>query len=127
MFEPLRLSEITDQDNLVFFEQMRQASNEVRTPLDDIPFMPAALIEQQHIGDYLEVLRPQYNRGDNLLLYLQATQRYDAIDFPEQTPSMLIPVLSHSKRKYPDDASTMYLKMEKGAQRAETQATHGWW
>ena len=129
MFEPLRLSEIKDPENLVFFEQMRQANNEVRIPLDDIPFMPAVLIEQQHIRDYVEALRPQYDQGDNLLVYLQATQRYDANanDLPEQTPSMLIPVLRHSKRRYPDDASTMYIKMEKGAQRTETQATHGWW
>ena len=85
------------------------------------------------MDDYRELLRPQAvnpngNAGTNALVeYFKATQEFNNLELSEPSPEMLIPIYRHSSRRYPQDATTMYLKMNKTNSNRENTHSHGWW
>jgi len=131
--EPYRNLTLTEIENPEFLEkfQIMSEDNPVRLPLEDYVFN-----RQEHIelmDDYRELLRPQDsdpngNAGANALVeFLKASSAIDNLELLEPSPEMLIPIYRHSSRRYPQDASTMYLKMNKPNSNRENTHSHGWW
>ena len=129
-YRNLTLAEIEDEEFLEKFQIMSEG-DPVRLPLEDYVFN-----RQEHLelmDDYRELLRPQGtnpngNAGSNALLeFLKATQAIENLDLSEPSPEMLIPIYRHSSRRYPQDATTMYLKMNKTNSNRENTHSHGWW
>ena len=124
-YRNLTLAEIEDEEFLEKFQIMSEDSP-VRLPLEDYVFN-----RQEHLelmDDYRELLRPQAvnpngNVGSNALVeYFKATQEFNN-ELSEPSPEMLIPIYRHSSRRYPDDATTMYLRMKRTNSNRETH-TH---